>query len=69
MTNPVRITAAKVIEGNALSPGENDIIYLEGRLDVGKPVPEGWRVLTGNNINSLVVWVGYRYELEDQLDD
>ena len=43
-----------------------DLIAQQGYLAVGERVPEGWRVLTGNAISSLVARVAYRFEIEDE---
>jgi len=56
---------SKLIEGDMFEPSSSDIIYQEGRLAVGLPVPEGWRVLTGNMHDSQVVRVVMRYEIDD----
>ena len=56
----------KLIEGDALEPCSTDLIVQTGQLEVGKRVPEGWRVLTGNNHTSQVARVVYRYEVEEE---
>ena len=56
----------KLIEGDPLDPQSTDIIYQEDTLAVGQPVPEGWRVMTGNNMFSQIVRVAYRYEIEEE---
>lgn len=53
-----------LIEGNPLQPADTDIIVQRDRLDVGKPVPSGWRVMTGNHETSLIMRIAYRYEIE-----
>lgn len=55
-----------LLEGDALAPASTDIIVQRGYLRVGKPVPEGWRVLTGNQYESTVYRVAYRYEIEEE---
>ena len=56
-----------ILEGMALEPNSLDLIALKGRLDVGEPIPNGWRVMTGNSLHSLVVAVAYREEIEAAL--
>jgi hypothetical protein len=58
-----------LVEGNPFDPRSDDLIVAYGRLNVGEPVPAGWRVLTGNSQSSLVVVVGYRAELEELAND
>jgi hypothetical protein len=53
-------------EGDALNPTSTDVIVQKGYLRVGKPVPTGWRVLTGNQYDSAVYRVAYRYEIEEE---
>lgn len=55
-----------LLEGDALAPVSTDIIVQKGYLRVGLPVPEGWRVLTGNQYDSSVYRVAYRYEIEEE---
>jgi hypothetical protein len=61
----VTITENVLLEGDALNPSSTDLIIQKGRLPVGQPVPNGWRVMTGNATTSLVIRPAYRYELED----
>mgnify|MGYP003675410366 FL=1 len=53
----------KLVEGDALEPNDLDLIVQQGRLNVGLPVPQGWRVLTGNQFESHVARVAYRFEI------
>jgi hypothetical protein len=53
----------KLVEGDALEPNDLDLIVQQGRLNVGLPVPQGWRVLTGNQFESRVARVAYRFEI------
>lgn len=55
-----------LFEGDAFEQDDSDIIVQKGYLPVGKPIPDGWRVLTGNSTNSVVYRVAYRYEIEDE---
>jgi len=55
-----------LIEGDPFDPSDTDIIMQVDTLDVGKPVPDGWRVMTGNNMFSEIRRVAYRYEIEDE---
>ena len=43
-----------------------DLIAQTKRLDVGLPVPDGWRILTGNNESSLIARVAYRDEITEE---
>jgi len=54
-----------LIEGDPLAPSDTDIIAQSDRLDVGKPVPDGWRVMTGNETTSLIMRIAYRYEIDE----
>jgi len=51
-----------LVEGDAMVPEAYDLLTCVGRLAVGEPVPEGWRVVSGNNSSSLVVATAYRIE-------
>ncbi len=55
-----------VIDGDALCPFDTDLIAQTGQLKVGEPVPEGWRVLTGNERTSQVGRVAYRFEIKEE---
>ncbi len=64
-TPGVRITESILLKGDPLDPAcPGDLIAQIGSLDVGQPVPEGWRVLTGNAHTSQVARVVLRAELE-----
>ena len=54
-----------LLQGDAITPTDTDLIAQLGMLDVGEPVPEGWRVLSGNALFSSVGRVAYRYEIEE----
>lgn len=55
-----------LITGDPMDPSSTDVIAQFDRLGVGKPVPEGWRVLTGNMQSSEIARIAYRYEIEDE---
>lgn len=55
---------ARLIKGDALHPNNCDLLALTGCLNVGLPVPDGWRVITGNQRSSLVAIIAMRYECE-----
>lgn len=59
-----KILKSVLAEGNPLDPQPTDVIVAFSTLNVGQPVPCGWRVLTGNSDQSQIAFVGYRYELE-----
>lgn len=54
-----------LLQGNPLEPQSGDIIAQTGYLTVGEPVPDGWRVLTGNERESLIARVVLRYEVQE----
>lgn len=62
----LRVHSNTLHDGDPLEPSSMDIIIQEGSLPVGESVPEGWRVMTGNNSTSLVMRIVYRYEIEDE---
>ena len=51
--------------GDPFDPQISDLIVQEGRLPVGKSVPDGWTVLDGNMHDSLVVRIVMRYKAEE----
>lgn len=55
-----------LISGDALEPCSTDTIAQFRSLAVGKPVPAGWRVLSGNERESTIARVCYRYEAEEE---
>ncbi len=59
----VTVFHSTIVSGDVLNPDDYDIIAQQGRLPVGEPVPDGWRVLTGNMHTSLVVRIALRYEI------
>lgn len=60
--------AAYLISGDPLEPTSGDMIAQTASLDVGKPIPDGWRVLSGNERQSLIARVVLRYEVESDDD-
>lgn len=60
----VQVLDSALVRGEPLRPDQGDILAVLGRLDVGEPVPDGWRVLTGNAYTSLVAATFFRHELE-----
>jgi hypothetical protein len=56
----------KLVDGDPLDPSDFDIIMQEGRLDVGVPVPDGWKVITGNQLNSQVIRLMTRWEIDQE---
>jgi hypothetical protein len=55
-----------LISGDALAPSSCDMIAQTKSLAVGERVPEGWRVLSGNNRESTIARVCFRYEAEEE---
>lgn len=60
------IVRSRLVDGDPLDPTPGDVIVQFATLAVGKPVPEGWRVLSGNIHSSTIARVVQRYELEIQ---
>ena len=57
-----------LLGGDPLESSHSDLIAQTKTIPVGTPIPDGWRVLTGNNLHSLIARVAYRYEIEDEAD-
>jgi hypothetical protein len=53
-----------LFQGDPLDPNDTDIIIQETRLDVGKTVPDGWRVMSGNKNFSSIMRISFRFEIE-----
>lgn len=51
-----------LISGSALARSGTDLIAQIASLPVGEPVPDGWRVLSGNSTQSTIARVAYRFE-------
>ena len=45
-------------------PAVNDLFAQTATIKVGAAIPEGWRVLDGNNSSSIIARVAMRYEVE-----
>jgi hypothetical protein len=54
-----------LISGDPIEPSSNDVIAQFDRLAVGHPVPDGWRVLSGNATESEIARVAFRFEIEE----
>ncbi len=59
------MTHSYLLAGDPLAPESTDLIAQTTYLRVGLPVPDGWRVLTGNPSDSLIGRVCYRYEAKE----
>lgn len=55
-----------LLSGNPFEPCGSDVIVQFDSLAVGSPVPDGWRVLSGNERQSEIARVAYRYEIEEE---
>ena len=55
-----------LIDGDPLNPCGTDLIAQVSTILVGDPVPEGWRVLTGNSTYSQIARVAHRFEIEGE---
>lgn len=56
-----------LIEGDPLEPSSMDLIAQFDTLMVGEALPDGWRVLTGNERYSKIARIAYRFEIEDEV--
>lgn len=56
-------TRNKLVEGDPMDPSGGDVIVQFATLAVGRPVPDGWRVLDGNVHTSQIARVVKRYEI------
>ena len=65
MNTDYRAVCSHLIVGDALDPSPTDLLAQTATLPVGKPVPEGWRVLSGGLRSSTIARVVYRYEAEE----
>ncbi len=54
-----------LMTGDPTKPESDDLIAETTSLKVGRPVPEGWRVLSGNERFSTIARVVLRYEIVD----
>lgn len=54
----------QLLSGDPMAPASTDIIAQFDSLAVGRPVPDGWRVLSGNERASEIARVAYRFEIE-----
>lgn len=57
-----------LLSGDPLKPSGCDLVAQLDSLAVGSPVPDGWRVLSGNERESQIGRVALRYELELELN-
>ena len=58
-----------LIKGDPLKCSNTDLIAQTALTAVGAKIPEGWRVLSGNNLVSYIGRVAYRFEIEDENSD
>ena len=58
------ITNNQLLRGDPLAPDAFDLIAQFAMLNVGDPVPDGWRVLSGNMHKSEIVRLVLRHEEE-----
>ena len=54
----------QLLRGDPLAPSDYDLIAQFALLNVGDPVPDGWRVLDGNMHHSEIVRLVLRHEEE-----
>ena len=54
-----------LVSGDPLSPQAGDVIAQIAILNVGARVPNGWRVLTGNNNVNKIARLVLRGEIEE----
>lgn len=55
-----------LLRGCPMDPSPGDTLAQFDSLAVGQPVPDGWRVLSGNLSSSEIARVVYRYEIEEE---
>jgi hypothetical protein len=55
-----------LLSGNPFEPCSTDTIVQFDSLPVGERIPDGWRVLSGNERESTMARVAYRYEIEEE---
>jgi len=53
-----------LIKGDPMKPDDLDLIAQQKWLPTEDAVPDGWRILTGNNHRSLIARLAYRFEIE-----
>ena len=53
-----------LLSGDPLAPCGTDLIAQTKSLAVGRRVPDGWRVLSGNERESTIARVAFRFEAE-----
>lgn len=53
-----------LLSGDPLEPCGSDLIAQTRSLAVGARVPDGWRVLSGNERESMIGRVCFRFEAE-----
>jgi hypothetical protein len=56
----------QLLSGCPMAPASTDVLAQFDSLAVGRPVPDGWRVLSGNAERSEIARVAYRYEIEEE---
>lgn len=54
----------RLVSGDPMKPSGSDLIAQIGVVNVGEPLPAGWRALTGNNHVTKIARVVMRYEIE-----
>tara|TARA_R110000787_G_scaffold240348_1_gene346629 strand:- start:311 stop:811 length:501 start_codon:yes stop_codon:yes gene_type:complete len=57
-----------LFSGDPMNPEDADMIVQSDHLQTGKPVPDGWRVMSGSAEWSLIMRVAYRYEIETEAE-
>lgn len=55
-----------LVRGDPMAPAPTDLIAQTRMIDVGKTVPLGWRVLSGNQFHSEIGRLAYRFEIEEE---
>ena len=53
-----------LIYGDPLNPQNDDIVAQSENLGTDEIVPDGWRIMTGNERYSLIMRIAYRHEIE-----
>lgn len=61
----MKTVISHLVSGDPLSPQAGDVIAQIAILNVGARVPNGWRILTGNNNVNKIARLVLRGEIEE----
>ena len=60
----VKIIRSTQLDGNPFEPNGFDMFAQVGLLSTSESVPDGWKVMTGNHMQSVVARIVYRHEID-----